>query len=188
MEDLETKAFAAYAVPRLWKRFVDDIIAVLMKKSGETLLQHLNNQHPKIKITMEAEKSRCLPFMDVSFTRRLDVSLTRDVYQKPTHTNRYVFFNSHHPETVKAGIVQGLADRAIKVCSDTETRDREFRRISLPWNVTDVRNVSRRKQAANGLSEEQPAELRDWLRRQTRQSWKRPVHRMLRVSSKRYVG
>ena len=67
MEDLETKAFAAYAAPRLWKRFVD-VIAVLMKKSGETLLQHLNNQHPKIKFTMEAEKSGCLPFMDVCFT------------------------------------------------------------------------------------------------------------------------
>ena len=130
MEDLETKAFAAYAAPRLWKRFVDDVIAVLMKKSGETLLQHLNNQHPKIKFTMEAEKSGCLPFMDVCFTRQLDGSLTRDVYQKPTHTNRYVLFNSHHPENVKAGIVQGLADRAIKVCSDTETRDGEFRRIS----------------------------------------------------------
>ena len=49
---------------------------------------------------------------------------------EPTRTNRYIFFSSHHPTKVKEGIVRGLADRAIKVCSDWETLDRELQRIA----------------------------------------------------------
>ena len=68
--------------------------------------------------------------MDVSFTRQLDGSLTRQVYQKRTHTNRYVLFSSHHHTKLKEDIVRGLADRAIKVCSDGETLDRELKLIA----------------------------------------------------------
>ena len=62
--------------------------------------------------------------------RQLDGSLTRQVYQKSTHANRYVFFSSHYPTKVKEGIVRGLADRAIKVCRDGETLDCELKRIA----------------------------------------------------------
>ena len=130
MEDFEDKAFADHSAPRLWRRFVDDVIAVILKENGGALLRHLNDQHPRIKFTLDEEENGRLPFMDVCFTRQQDGSLARDVYQKPTHTNRYVSFNSHHPTSVKAGIVQGLADRAMKVCSDEKRIKREFERIS----------------------------------------------------------
>ncbi len=130
MEDLEDKVFEARTAPRLWKRFVDDVIAVVQNTLGKSLLQSLNNQHPRIKFTMEEEQEGCLPFMDVRFARQSDGSLIREVYQKPTHTNRYVLFTSHHPKAVKAGIVQGLAGRAIRVCSNVEERDKELQRIS----------------------------------------------------------
>ena len=39
-------------------------------------------------------------------------------------------FGSHHPMDVKEGIVQGLADRAMKISSDEATRIEEFKRIS----------------------------------------------------------
>ena len=68
--------------------------------------------------------------MDVSFTRQLDGSLTRQVYQIARHTHRYVLFSSHHPTKVKEGIIRGLADRVIKVCSDGEMLDRELKRIA----------------------------------------------------------
>ena len=62
MEDLEEKAFSKYPdVPRVWHRFVDDILTVVKKDGAEKLLQHLNNQHPRIQFTMEQEKrmARC---------------------------------------------------------------------------------------------------------------------------------
>ena len=33
MEDLEEKAFATYEEPRLWRRFVDDVIAIVTKET-----------------------------------------------------------------------------------------------------------------------------------------------------------
>ena len=131
MKDLEEKAFLTYQEPSLWRRFVDDVIALVTKKTAKKLLQHLNSQSPRIKFTLEAEEGGCLPFMDVSFTRQLDGSLTKQVYQKPTHTNRYVLFSSHHPTKVmKEGIVRGLADRAIKVYSEGETLDQELKHFA----------------------------------------------------------
>ena len=48
----------------------------------------------------------------------------------PTHTNRYVQFDLHYSSTVKAGLVQGLAERAVRVSSSDAERDAELRRIS----------------------------------------------------------
>ena len=118
--------------PRVRKRFVDDVITVVKKDRGQPLLQHLNCQHPRIRFTMEEEKDGTLPFMDVRFTRDVQGKLMREVYQKPTraHPNRYVQFDSHHPSTVKAGIVQGLAECAVRVSSSDGERDAELGHIS----------------------------------------------------------
>ena len=51
------------------------------------------------------------------------------MYQKPTHTNRYVPFSSHHPISVKSGVVACLANRAIGVSSSQAGRDAELGRI-----------------------------------------------------------
>ena len=114
-------------------------------KYKKKLLQHLNSQHPRIKFTLDEEEVGRLPFMDVSSTRQLDGSLTRQVYQKSTHTNRYVLFSSHHPTKVKEGIVRGLADRAIKVCNDGETLDGELNVLRRPWKEMDIRNNLQRR-------------------------------------------
>ena len=114
MEDLEERALVTFAERRLWGRFVDDVIAIVTKETGKKMLQHLHSQHPRIKFTLDEEERGCLPYMNVTCTCQLDGSLTRLVHQKPTHTNKYVLFSSHHPTQEKEGIVRGLADRAIQ--------------------------------------------------------------------------
>ena len=53
MEDLEDKTFAMYnATPRVWYRFVDDVISVVKEHSVQVLLQYLNKQHGRIQFTM----------------------------------------------------------------------------------------------------------------------------------------
>ena len=101
-----------------------------MKKDGvQSLLTHLNNQHQRINFTMEVESSDSLPFIEVRFTHQAGGELMKEVYQKPTHTNRYVHFDSHHPLSVKSGIVECLANRAITVSSGGPARDAELKRI-----------------------------------------------------------
>ena len=86
MEDLEDKTFATYvATPRVWYRFVDDVISVVKKHNVQGLIQHLNKQHGQIQFTMEMENSSSLPFMDVRTTCQPQGELTKDMYQKPTH-------------------------------------------------------------------------------------------------------
>ena len=67
--------------------------------------------------------------MNVLFTRREDGQLERQVYQKKTHTNRYMQYNSHHPVEIKSGIIQGLVYRAMNVCSDRSGRNKEIKLI-----------------------------------------------------------
>ena len=130
MEDFEDKALSDGSIcPRLWKRFVDDVLAVVKRDKGSPLLDHLNEQHPNIKFTMEEEEEGSLPFMDVRFTRTANGKLHRQVYQKPTHTNRYVQYDSHQPDSVKSGMIAGLVNRAMIVSSDETTLEKEVKHI-----------------------------------------------------------
>ena len=56
MQDLEVLAFAQFLnPPRLWKRFVDDILSIVRCGEGEKVLEQLNKQHPSIRFTIEEE-------------------------------------------------------------------------------------------------------------------------------------
>ena len=57
MEDFEERAIAsAIHKPKIWKRYVDDIFTILDRDQVDGFLQHLNNQQPTIRFTMETEK------------------------------------------------------------------------------------------------------------------------------------
>ena len=60
-------------------------------------LQHLYNQNPGIEFTMESEVNGKLPFLDTIVTKQTDGRLVTNVYRKPTHSDRYLHFSSHHP-------------------------------------------------------------------------------------------
>ena len=52
---------------------------------------------------------------------RLDVS----IYRKPTHTDKYLHFESHHPTHVKRGVVRCLHDRAREIISTQDNLQKE---------------------------------------------------------------
>ena len=78
---------------------------------------------------MEEESGGSLPFMDVKFMRKDNGRLDRGIYQKPTHTNRYIQADSHQPESVKSSVIECLTNRAITVCTEEKLRDAELTRI-----------------------------------------------------------
>ena len=113
MEEFEERAIAAATYkPKIWKRYVDDTFTILDKDYVGGFLQHLNSQQPTVRFTMEIEKDNTIPFLDTSVSRDSDGLLATSVYRKPTHTDQYLAYDSHHPQSVKRGIVKCLYDRA----------------------------------------------------------------------------
>ena len=49
--------------------------------------------------TPEREKDRHLPFLDLNVSRGVQGNLETSVYRKPTHADKYLAFDSHHPAT-----------------------------------------------------------------------------------------
>ena len=99
MEEIEETANAtAPHHPKWWCRYVDDSHTCLRKHQVDDFHQNRNSINPHIQFTVELEdtKGQGLPFLDTITTRR-GMQLEVNVYRKPTHTDRYFDFNSHHP-------------------------------------------------------------------------------------------
>ena len=104
-----------------WKRQMDDIFFVWngTKEELELFVWHLNGFEYKIQFTLEVEKNRYLPFLDVGITR-LDSKLVTKIYRKPTHTQKYINWNSNHPKNMLLGVLKGLVHRAHVLCDEKE--------------------------------------------------------------------
>ena len=112
METVETKALQTFQNPPImWKRYVDDTFVVLKKNNLETFHEHLNNIEASIKFTLETESNNSLPFLDVLIVKEKSGNLITKLYQKPTHTNRFLNFNSQHSLSQKRGIISTLSHR-----------------------------------------------------------------------------
>ena len=113
MESFEEQAINTSSYkPTIWKRYVDDTFTILDHGNVDDFLQHLNNQQPSIRFTMETENNNKLAFLDTAVSREPDGRLTTSVYRKPTHTDQYLAYDPHHPQSVKRGIVKCLYERA----------------------------------------------------------------------------
>jgi hypothetical protein len=53
---------------------------------------------------MKTESDSVIAFLDVLVIME-ETTLTTKVYRKPTHTGRYLNFNSNHPLHVKRGLI-----------------------------------------------------------------------------------
>ena len=111
MEWLEQQAIATAPVdckPRLWKRYVDDILEVMKRGKVGQLTDHINTIDPtgNIKFTYEEEEDRKIPYLDTLLTRKEDGTVKLLVFRKKTHTDQYLNFASHHPLNHKLAVVK----------------------------------------------------------------------------------
>ena len=109
-EDLPLSQPPADCVPRIWKRYVDDTFCILKKGAIEELLSHFTSLQQTTQFTVEVERDGSLPFLDTLLQRKKAGSLGVTVYRKPTHTDHYLDFQSHHPHHGKRGLVRCLYD------------------------------------------------------------------------------
>ncbi|XP_066289701.1 uncharacterized protein [Branchiostoma lanceolatum] len=134
MEWLEQQAIATAPVnctPKLWKRYVDDVLELLKRGAEQQLTDHLNtiDSTGNIKFTHETEENGTMPFLDTLLVKKEDGTVKLLIYRKKTHTDQYLNFNSHHPLHQKLGVIRTLMDRCKSVVTEETDRQLEMEHI-----------------------------------------------------------
>ena len=132
MEDLEVKALATSShQPSLWKRFVDDTFIIIKKAHKDSLLQHLNSIDDNIKFTCEESRDDgSIPFLDILIIPGREGKLETTVYRKPTHTDLYLQWDSHHNIPAKYSVIGTLLHRAKTICSSPQHLQKEEQHLT----------------------------------------------------------
>ena len=127
MEYLEQKPLSTAPNPlRFWCRFVDGTFVVPKEVNKQGFLQHMNSVDPAIKFTVEDNKEDgSIPFLDTIVKPEADGTLSITVYRKPTHTDQYLQWDSHHHLSAKFSVIHTLSHRATTVCSKPEWLQQE---------------------------------------------------------------
>ena len=117
MEYLEQKGLSTAPPPRFWCRFVVDTSVIHKEVNKQEFLQHINSVDPAIKFTVEDKDDGSISFLDTTVKPEADGSLSITVYRKPTHTDQYLQWDSHHHLSAKFSVINTLSYRAKTVCS-----------------------------------------------------------------------
>ena len=62
------------------------------------------------------KEDKTIPFLDVLLVIQEDRSLGHTGYRKPTHTDRYLHYNSFHHPSIKSSVCKTLINRAKTIC------------------------------------------------------------------------
>ena len=98
---LEDKFVYSYRLqPFIWKRFIDNIFFIWTygQKELDKFVVYLNNYHDTIKFTVETSLIR-INFLDITITHENDLSVSTNLYCKPTDRHNYLLYSSEHPDT-----------------------------------------------------------------------------------------
>ena len=153
MEDVVQRALATYhSPPRLWKCYMDDTFTVLPCNLVQEFLSHLNSIEACIQFTFKkGTEDGKLPFLDVCLCRESDRSVTTTVYRKPTHTNQYLPFDSHHPVADQASVVRTVMSRTSELTSNGVVHVTEEERVvdALKQNGYPLRFIQKHSCCSN---------------------------------------
>ena len=103
MEYLEQKALStAPHPPSSGAGMVYDTFVIHKEANKQGFLQHINSVDLAIRFTVEDNKEDgSIPFLDTIVKPEVDGSLSITVYRKPTHTDQYLQWDSHHHLSAK---------------------------------------------------------------------------------------
>ena len=152
-----------------------DDTRVIQQQAHKLFLDHINSIDPNIKFTVKGNQdNEAIPFLHTLVKPEADNSLSIRVYCKPTHTEQYLKWDSHHSLYAKYHVIGTLTHRAKPVCTTTGLLGEELQhlkealvRCKYPrWAINKVQNkvkngkweeigndhVSNTMQDSNGLS------------------------------------
>ncbi|XP_078698417.1 uncharacterized protein LOC144925962 isoform X2 [Branchiostoma floridae x Branchiostoma belcheri] len=131
MEKFENKALSTFndTPPANWFRYVDDTWCRLKKRVAADFFDHINQIDDNIKFTQEPSHDNMLPFLDTKTIVEEDGNLRFEVYRKPTHTDQYLAFDSHHPLEHKLAVIKTLFHRADNIVTSDQAKTDEHRHL-----------------------------------------------------------
>ena len=129
MQDLEEKLIPNMNCIQQYARFVDDIFAIVKRNEINNVLNSLNNYHSEIQFTFEVMEHNKLSFLDCMVEIKSDFTLGFSIYRKPTNTDKYLDFKSHHPVCHKVSVIDSLVNRALRIC-DEGTVEQELSHVT----------------------------------------------------------
>ena len=107
-------------MPQIWLRYVDDTWIVQREDNKQNFLEHINNVDLAIKFTVEDKEDWAIPFLDTTVKPEADGKLSITVYRKPTHTDQYLQWGSHHHLSAKYSVINTITQMAETVCKKHE--------------------------------------------------------------------
>ena len=128
-----TAITTALRPPKVWERFVDDAYSILKRTHLENFFHHINKLHQNIKFTMEEESNGELAFLD-TLLKRNNREISVFIYRKPTHTDQYLHYISHHQTSCKETIVSSLFKRSYSIITNKDDLLKENARIKQVLN------------------------------------------------------
>ena len=109
---------------------MDDTWVIQQQAHKQGFLDHINSIDPAIKFTVEGNQvNGAIPFLDTLVTPLADNSLSFQVYQKPTHTEQYLQWESRHSLSSKYSVIGTLTHRAKVVCTTPELLKDELKHL-----------------------------------------------------------
>ena len=128
MGHFEREALQSASNPlRYWYRFVDDTWVIQQSVHKQGFLEHINSIDPAIKFTVEGSQGNGdIHFLNTLVTPEADTSISIKVYSKPTYTDQYLQWDSHHNLSVQYSVIGTLTHRAKPVCTKPELLQKEL--------------------------------------------------------------
>ena len=106
----------------------DDVCSIVKRTQLENFFHHINNLHQNIKFTMEEESNGELAFLE-TLLKQNNGEISVLVYRKPTHTDQYLHYSSHHQTSCKECVVSSLFNRVYSIITNKDDLHEENARI-----------------------------------------------------------
>ena len=120
MQAYECKAITmALQPPKVWEQFVDEVYSIFKRTNLEKIFHNINNLHQNIKFSMWEESNGELAFLD-TLSKRNNGEISVLVYRKPTHTDQYLHYSSHHQTSCKQSVVSSLFNRVYSIVTNKD--------------------------------------------------------------------
>ena len=109
---------------------MDDTFTIIQRTQKDAFLEHINSIDDNIHFTVEyPREDGSIAFLDMLITPDEDGRLNSTVYRKPSDTDQYLHWDSHHTITSKYNMIGNLCHRARTICSFPSQLQKEYRHL-----------------------------------------------------------